>query len=152
LTQAAGRAGRGDLAGKVVIQTYNPEEFSIVTAAKQNYVEYYNNEIAHRKLMGYPPTMVMTAVLITSKNDRMAMLASEKIKKEISGFSGIRIIGPSKAAISKINDVYRYVLYLKSPDYGNLTKATTYLQDNVINTDEYKGISIQFDFNPLANY
>ena len=67
LTQAAGRAGRGKEKGQVVIQTYSPDNYSIESAAKQDYEEFYQEELAYRQLMQYPPVAAMTEILIQSE-------------------------------------------------------------------------------------
>lgn len=155
LTQAAGRAGRGELKGEVVIQTYNPQEYSIVAAASQNYEEYYEEEMMYRKLMQYPPVYNMVAILITSQNRNLC----EKSAKDISGriqrsnIDGLAVIGASEAVISKINDIYRYVIYLKHKDYDKLVYVKDGVERYIEMVPLYKEkINVQFDFTPLNNY
>lgn len=154
LTQAAGRAGRGGLAGNVVIQTYNPEESCIQTAAKQNYEEFYHNEISYRTLMTYPPVYDMMAILVSDKDEDFA----DRVIKDIAGridksnINKLIIIGPAKAAISKMNDVYRNVIYLKHEDGEILIKVKNAILKYIDMVQEYKDLSIQFDFNPMTVY
>ena len=72
LAQAAGRAGRGDLAGEVVLQTYQPEHYSITCAADQNYVQFYKQEILMRQMLQYPPVSHILGVLVLSKDESLA--------------------------------------------------------------------------------
>lgn len=154
LTQAAGRAGRGEKDGEVVIQTYNPDEMCIQTAVTQDYEQFYRNEISYRKLMGYPPVCNMCAILVSDKNEVLA----EKVVKDIahriekSNISGLMILGPSKANVSKINDVFRNVVYIKHTDGKVIIKVENAIQKYLESVAEYKDVSVQFDYNPISNY
>ncbi len=152
LTQAAGRAGRGNIEGNVIIQTYHPEEMCIQTAARQNYEEFYENEIAYRKLMTYPPVYDMMAVLITHENEEFVYRAVSDVAQRIekSKIAGLTVIGPAKAAVSKINDIYRYVIYLKHENGDTLIKIKNAIIRYIDRVEEYKNLTIQFDFNPIS--
>ncbi len=158
LTQAAGRAGRGEREGEVVIQTYNPDNFAIEAAAKQDYKEFYEREILYRKLMEYPPCYSMTALLITSKDEKLLQKGSNMIKASTEEYLGanrertddIRLIGPAKANISRINDVYRMVYYIKSEEYGKLVEIKNHLEKVFKDNELFKNITLQFDFNPMG--
>ena len=154
LTQAAGRAGRGSKQGEVVIQTYNPEELCIVTASKQDYQEFYNNEIEYRSLMTYPPVYDMMAILISDAKEDFVELVSKDISNRIekSNVEDLIMIGPAKASISKINDIYREVIYLKHKDEEVLIKVKNAINRYVERVEQYKKVSIQFDFNPMMHY
>lgn len=154
LTQAAGRAGRGNVEGEVVIQTYNPDEACIRLAAKQDYEEFYKNEISYRSLMTYPPVYDMMAILISDKQEAFADRVTKDIADRIgkSNIEELMIIGPSKAVVSKINDVYRNVIYLKHKDGDVLIRVKNAIQKYVDRVEEYRNLSIQFDFNPMTNY
>ncbi len=167
LVQAAGRAGRGDKPGEVVIQTYRPEHYSIIRAAEQDYQAFYKEEISYRELAGYPPAAHMMAVLVTSPDEKRGESLAERIAKAARALgekeqaakgggtacapAGLRIIGPARASIGKINDVYRFVIYCKSADYRQLTG----IKDKI---EQYLGTltpgeeSVQFDFNPMDSY
>ncbi len=121
LTQAAGRAGRGSKAGDVVIQTYSPEHYSIVSAAAQDYEAFFEEEIRFRRLMQYPPAVGMMMVLVTSLEEALAEEAIQtygRLVQEI--WQEIQIIGPSSAPVSKIKDIYRKLMYLKWEEYDIL--------------------------------
>lgn len=154
LTQAAGRAGRGKRQGEVVIQTYNPEESSIVFASKQDYEGFYENEMVYRKLMTYPPVYDMIAVLIMGDNDEFTWAVTKDIAERIekTNIPDLKMIGPSRATISKINDIYRNIIYLKHQDEKILIKVKNAICKYVESNDKYKKITIQFDHNPMSGY
>lgn len=155
LTQAAGRAGRGKMPGEVVIQTYNPEEYSIVCASTQDYEQYYEEEILYRKLMQYPPVYSMAAILITSQNKNLCEKAAKDISSRIdhSNIEGLMVIGASEAVIAKINDIYRYVIYIKHKDYDMLVHVKDGVERYIDMVPVYKErVNVQFDFTPLNNY
>ena len=159
VTQAAGRAGRGKEAGAVVIQTYQPDHFSILAAKAQDYHTFYQEEILYRKLMHYPPVWNMLHILTASARvedaDACMKQIAAWIQKELNkaGAGGIwkqmQVIGPADATIAKIHDVYRKVLYLKHPDYPVLVKVKDFLEKKLRDLTEWKKVSIQFDFNPM---
>lgn len=155
LTQAAGRAGRGNEPGEVVIQTYSPEDYSIVCASTQDYDEFYKQEIAYRELMKYPPVYNMAAILITSSDEKLCSEGACDLARRIknSRIDGLSVIGASKAAVSKINDIYRYVIYIKHRDYNALVHIKDGVELYLEKTDKYKkDFSVQFDFTPMDNY
>ncbi len=153
LTQAAGRAGRGGKPGVAVIQTYRPDHYSIIKAASQNYEDFYEEEILYRELGSYPPAAHMMAVLVTSAREergeklarQLTVLAKNFLKE---GKAKASVIGPAKASIGKINDIYRFVMYCKAFDYGQLTsvkdKIEQYLETLVLKEE-----NVQFDFDPV---
>ena len=174
LTQAAGRAGRGDKPGEVVIQTYQPEHYSIVHAAMQDYQGFYEEEITYRELMQYPPAAHMLAVLITSRQQEQGDALSREMTAVIDArmhadgeFAGedkagpkaetektwqrLQVIGPAEASISKINDQYRHVFYIKHPDYQALVRIKDILE-HFCKEKELKNQTVQYDFDPMNTY
>lgn len=156
ITQAAGRAGRAQLMGDVVIQTYQPEHPAIVHAAAQDYKAFYEEEIAYRDLMGYPPVEHMVCVLITSKNEedavRLAQALSNRIK-ELGQKKRLIVIGPSAASIGKINDVYRQTIYMKHAKEEVLIKAKDWMEQFIkVNEKKLRNVSVFFDFDPMNGY
>jgi primosomal protein N' (replication factor Y) len=151
LTQAVGRAGRGEKPGYAVIQTYQPEHYAVVAAAAQDYEGFYQEEILYRELGGYPPVHHLLAVQVFSPDEKagekLAANLTEQARRMISDRKTM-LLGPSPASIGKVNDIYRYVLYLKSPDYQKLVEIKDQLetyQTQQQNTRE----NIQFDFDPM---
>ncbi|MCM1135243.1 MAG: primosomal protein N' [Clostridium sp.] len=152
LVQAAGRAGRGNRPGEAVIQTYRPEHYSIVRAAAQDYEAFYEEEILYRELAGYPPAAHMMAVLITSSDEKSGERLAGQIAGRIKGFfpEKVKIIGPAKASVGKINDIYRFVIYCKSPDYRQLTTIKDKIELYAASAPGEE--NVQFDFNPIDSY
>ncbi len=155
LTQAAGRAGRGALPGEVVIQTYQPEHYSIVHAANQDYESFYQEEMIYRELLQYPPAAHMLAILVTSGEEERGSgvleIFARMIKERFGDDGMLYLIGPAPAAVSKINDLYRHTLYLKHPDYERLVQIKDMLEAYNKEQD-YKNLNVQFDFNPMNTY
>ncbi len=152
LTQAEGRAGRGEKKGEAVIQTYSPEHYAIVNAAAQDYEAFYREEIHYRELMGYPPCENLLAVLVSCEEERLLETGCKYLKKyalRVRGEEQIDIIGPASPGIGKINDVYRKVLYLKTERYVTLIKMKNRLEQYIEVNSGFSRMRIQFDFNPM---
>ena len=149
LTQAAGRAGRGDLPGEVVIQTYQPEHYCIQYAARQDYLGFYDTEMGFRETMDYPPAAHMLCILVTSRKEEAAKRLSENLAKGVSEMNSGTVIGPAPASISKINDVYRFVLYIKNNDYEQLVRIKDEIEERM-KTVKTHNESVQFDFDPQS--
>lgn len=155
LTQAAGRAGRGERPGEVVIQTYQPEHYSVVYAARQDYQGFYGEEIAYRGLVGYPPVEHMLAVLIVSRvqedGEKLGEEMTDLVKREMADAAGLRVIGPAEAAIGKISDLYRHTFYIRHGEYQTLVEAKDRLE-RFYRERELKGQTVQFDFDPMNTF
>lgn len=152
LTQAVGRAGRGQKKGEAVIQTYSPEHYGIVTAAAQDYDAFYEEEIRYRVLMGYPPAENLLAVLVSCEDEPLLEKGCRYLKEyalRIRRDAPLEIIGPASPGIGKINDVYRKVLYLKAERYDTLIKMKNYLEQYIEVNPGFQKMRIQFDFNPM---
>jgi primosomal protein N' (replication factor Y) len=158
LTQAAGRAGRGELPGEVIIQTYSPKHYSIQLAAQQDYLGFYEQEQAYRSLMRYPPVWHMLVMLVASKDQLSAELCAELLGKKIeqsqqSGkLPGLKMIGPTDAPVAKVKDIYKKVVYFKHIEYDMLVKIKDALEQFTGNHREFQNITIQFDFNPMNGF
>lgn len=176
LCQASGRAGRGKEKGEVVIQTYNPEHYSIIAASENDYLTFYKKELLFRKMMEYPPVGHLTAILVTSKKEEDArngagllggaigIYAKEnqiefvqreknvKIVKSGCNDNSMGLIGPAKASVSKVNDSYRYILYIKSRKYEILKRCKGFLEGYMECSEYFKNVMVQFDFDPMNGY
>lgn len=155
LTQAAGRAGRGERPGQVVIQTYDPEHAVIQAAAAQDYELFYRNEITYRKILKYPPVVSMIAVLITGEQEEQVQKCAERLadymRTTVPG-EVIRVIGPSTPVIGKIHDVYRRILYLKSEQEQALSEAKEQLELYAEQSGVQEACRLYFDLNPMKGY
>lgn len=151
LTQAAGRAGRGSEKGEVVIQTYSPQHYSIETAAGQDYESFYDAEIFYRSMMGYPPVQQLLAILVSGKNEMLLETACTYIKSYAQRVNRneVCIIGPASPHVTKVNDVYRRVIYLKHGEYNVLIDMKDKLEKYIEINPGFKDLRIQFDFNPI---
>ncbi|MEI3227191.1 MAG: primosomal protein N' [Lachnospiraceae bacterium] len=154
LTQAIGRAGRKSDHGEAVIQTYHPENYSIVAASRQDYKEFYNQEILYRTMSGYPPVMQIMAILITSDQLEDGRAAGEWLKTELEHMqdADCHVIGPVDAGIFKLKDRYRTVLYLKHSDIHALTGIKNKLELKLKTCKTAEHTDIYFDLNPMTGY
>lgn len=154
LTQAVGRAGRGELPGEAVIQTYMPEHYSIQAASKQDYKEFYKREILYRRLMGYPPIHSMLGIYLSSAQEELLAQQAQQLGAIISSeqLEGLTIIGPAEAALAKKNDIYRRVIYLKHKQKEKLLQIKDKLEKKMEQETVWQKIYIQFDFDPLNSY
>lgn len=151
LCQAAGRAGRSELPGHVVIQTYAPDNYSIETASHQDYEEFYEEEMAYRKLMQYPPASNMVSILLQSKEQKELVQCTEEFVGMIKQykdkcFETLFVIGPADPPVAKINDIYRKIIYLKSDDRIKMISLKNYLEDVINCSQKFKKISVTYDF------
>lgn len=161
LTQAAGRAGRGKYPGDVVIQTYEPEHYSIVHAAHQNYEEFYREEMVYRKLLRYPPAEHLLAIQIISRSEEHASLFAHKTRALLEQLTAaareknpdrLLFIGPAPAVLEKLRDEYRYVIYVKSPDYDTLIVCKDGVEaaaERAVKASREMDTMFQFDFDPI---
>jgi primosomal protein N' (replication factor Y) len=159
LTQAAGRAGRGDAPGEVVIQTYDPQHYSIAAAKKQDYEAFYRQEIAYREMLYYPPVWNMLVILCAAKTENAAGEAAAALYAQIEAAFGsrmgekrMRIIGPADASIAKVNDIYKKVIYLKTPSYETLVAVKDGIEQFVHREHAFLNVTVQFDFNPVNGF
>src|SRR5208283_3473149 len=121
ITQAAGRAGRGDVAGEVVIQTMNANHYSIRHSTTHDYDGFYNEEIAYRIQLGYPPAGHMIKVEIRCPNEGLAAEASRTAQNRIRSLirgKDPALLGPAPAPISRVRGQYRFQLILLSSKRG----------------------------------
>lgn len=156
VAQALGRAGRGDSLGEAVIQTYNPEHFCIQAASAGNYEGFYFQENMYRNLLGYPPNSNMCVVFVQAEREILCKATCDRLKYAINTYEvktgdKFETIGPSPASIKKINDVFRYVIYIKNKEYEKLVSLKDALE-YFIEDQGIKEASVSFDFNPMSGY
>ncbi len=149
LTQAAGRAGRGDRQGHVVIQTYRPEHYVIQTAKTQDYLQFYTYEMAYRRLLGYPPVTHMLGILITAADEKAVTEFSEELAAGLKGNEDYILTGPGNAYIYKLNEIYRKVIYLRAKEEAVLTEVPERLKEIADAAYLERGIEVHYDFDPL---
>jgi primosomal protein N' (replication factor Y) len=125
LTQVSGRAGRGELPGKVVVQTYHPDHYAIEFAARHDYTGFAAKEMHYRKWMHYPPYGVLANVIIQSTKLEEATGWSAALGRWFgkTPLEGVRVLGPAAAPISRLKRVYRYHFVLKAPQRSAIQRA-----------------------------
>lgn len=129
ITQAAGRAGRAKKQGRVFIQTYNPENYSVRYAAAQDYKAFYSEEIAIRRSLGYPPFASFFTVLISGRDEKAVEESAVRMGEIFKYYGRNRdfvLLGPAPAAISKIKSEYRWRLTVKHADRKRLQSYTAF--------------------------
>ncbi len=149
LTQVIGRAGRGQSKGEAVIQTYQPDHYSIQAAVTQDYRAFYEEEMLYRRLMQYPPASAMMAILGGSREEELLEQGMRSIRtciERIDKQQRLTVIGPAPAAIGKVQDVYRSVIYVRHQERQVLTALRERLEEYIVINSGFREISIQFDF------
>ena len=155
LAQVAGRAGRGKAAGKVILQTYNPQHFSITTARQQDYEAFYRQEIEFRRALAYPPFTRMVQIRINGPNHSRTAQFARKIGRRcrrllgMDRFKNVEALGPIEAPLPKIANRFRWQLLIKGPHVRSLHG---YVRELLFGKDAVKGgkgIGLSIDVDPL---
>jgi len=156
LAQVAGRAGRGDKTGKVIMQTYNPKHFSIEASKNQDFVQFYNQEIPFRKALSYPPFTRIIQLRISGKNKKQVEEHSFFVEQICQSFSKqatkdkknmTQILGPIEAGIPKISMRYRWQILLKSNSANTLNDIVkNMIKDK--KTFNHKNVKVEIDVDP----
>lgn len=156
LVQASGRAGRGDIPGEVIIQTYQPGHYAITTAAGLDTSGFFEREMAYRSVMGYPPAGHLLRIAVQSEDRGRAEDAAVHIREHlISQRVKGSIAGPAEGIISRVKDNYRYAVYLKSKHYNDLIIAKDLVEEDVFAagfTESFPGTLVFFDFDPVHTF
>lgn len=153
ITQVSGRAGRGKKSGKVIVQTYNPDNSSITHAVNGDYEGFFRDEIEIRRHMEYPPFSDIMSINMSSVNEELLIKSIQNVginlKNIIDRCDKIELLGPSPCMISKIKDSYRWQLILKGriePEFADYIRKTIY----DLTKDVYNSIRISMDINPAS--
>lgn len=150
LTQVAGRAGRGSIDGRVIVQTYNTDEYSILAACKQDFIGFYKQEIMIRQRLDYPPFTNVAVITFSGRRDRDIFVIGNTIKQELMqncppDFS---ILGPSRCPIPKIANKYRWRLVIKARDKELLIDQLTTMSDKSWKKVKDEDVMMSIDINP----
>jgi primosomal protein N' (replication factor Y) (superfamily II helicase) len=149
LTQVAGRAGRGELRGKVLIQTNFPQHYAIQHALHHDYEAFYEAEIQFRKTFHYPPVTSMIAILFRGEQlnavERAASDCGRMLEEAVQPLAGTRIQGPAPAPLARIKAVWRYQILLRSPQRVALRKAV----EAVMLKRKWQNVDVAIDVDPL---
>jgi primosomal protein N' (replication factor Y) len=151
LTQVAGRAGRGELHGRVLIQTYYPEHYAIQDAVKQDYLAFFERETNFRRTLGYPPFTSLANVIVRDSNLEKAIRWSRQLSEYFSPHNGkgARILGPATAPLARLKKEYRFQFLLKSPKRSLLTKLLAGALDHC-EANEIPDTAVIVDMDPLS--
>jgi len=125
LTQVAGRAGRGELSGEVLVETYYPEHYAIQFAARQDFISFYEKEAHFRRMLHYPPFTALANVIVRDKKVENAIRWSRALEAYFAPFEakGVKILGPAAAPLARLRREYRFQFVLKSPQRAALAKV-----------------------------
>ncbi|MDY4205561.1 replication restart helicase PriA [Porcincola intestinalis] len=149
LTQAAGRAGRAEKPGRVLIQTYQPDHYAIQCAARQDYDSFYRREMHYRMLSGYPPAGGLLQVHLSCTDKEQLEVAAAHLRglldRILSNVTTAVVLGPSDEAIGKIADVYHMAIYLKCPDRRVLRVSKDRMERYIGANEGFRTVDIQFD-------
>jgi primosomal protein N' (replication factor Y) len=151
ITQVSGRAGRGEKEGEVVVQTYNPENYSIIYAANNDYKNFYKEEINIREIMDYPPFTDLFVINMSSKNENMLIKNIQNVaiflRNELEKNDTIKMLGPCPCGISKIKEFYRWQIILKGNIEKEFSRKTRKIVYDLLK-DVYNDIRVSMDVNP----
>jgi primosomal protein N' (replication factor Y) len=151
LTQVAGRAGRGELAGRVLIQTYYPDHYAVQDAVKQDYISFFERELHFRRMMAYPPFTSLANVIVRDASLETAIRWSRQLSEYFSPHDGkgVRVLGPASAPLARLKKEHRFQFLLKSAKRSVLTKllsgALAYCD-----ATEIPQTAIMVDMDPLS--
>ena len=158
LTQVAGRAGRGDKPGHVIIQTYRPKHYAIVAAAGHDYAAFYAREIQERENAGYPPFRRLANLAIECEKPRGAEQAvaalHRLIRREMGalGFRGMEFLGPAPATVSRVKKKYRWNLGVLSVSAKRLNSLVRAARTAFANENPVPSAQLKVDLDPYGMY
>ncbi|WP_432649402.1 replication restart helicase PriA [Huintestinicola sp.] len=154
ITQVVGRSGRGNSRGRALIQTFAPDHYVINLAAQQNYTAFYEQEIAMRRALIYPPFCDICAVGFSGEDDKKtgaaADIFAEKIAEGIKNIPEkmpVRVLGPSKCVFEKINGKFRYRIIIKCRNNSQFRSFISGVRTETARLPEFRGISVYLDMN-----
>ncbi len=148
LSQVSGRAGRNELPGEVILQTFNPDNFTLKCVQENDYKKFYNYEMSNRHKLDYPPYYYLTSIKIASKDYDIASKEIIKVKKHLEKklSNDTIILGPTTASMFKINNIYRFQIILKYKKDPNIMKTLKELDELYMLNNK---ANIEIDNNPL---
>ncbi|PZG32569.1 primosomal protein N' [Listeria ivanovii] len=151
LTQVSGRAGRHERTGEVVVQSYNPEHYSIEFAKKHDFIGFYHHEMQLRKMGAYPPFYYLTMINVSDENEMKAIRTMQEMVNFLRGKLGPEavILGPVPSTIARIKNKYRYQCIIKYKIEPNLKQELKTLITHY-QKDQQKGLTINIDVQPYV--
>jgi primosomal protein N' (replication factor Y) (superfamily II helicase) len=150
LTQAAGRAGRGDLPGRVILQTLNPDHYAVRFALEHNYEGFYRKEIEFRKWLRYPPFAALANVVLRAEKQEDAMRYSAELGRLLAlPPEGLKVLGPAEAPVPRLKSEYRYQLLLKASKRTLLREVLAKMKTYALEA-KWPATSLVIDVDPLS--
>jgi len=152
LTQVAGRAGRGERAGRVIIQTFSPHHYSIRAAQDQDYVRFIRRELELRRELEYPPFARLAMVRVEGEEPRALALVAEAVAKSLGREASpeeLRVLGPSPAPIERIKQRYRWQVMVKARELRKLRSALAKMRVDVAARAERDNVMVAIDIDPV---
>ncbi len=149
LTQVAGRSGRGDKPGEVIIQTFNPDHYAVQAALSQDYRAFYDKEIVFRDELRYPPFTRFANMISVDEKEKSAQLIAVDLGKALEKIvpEEVEIIGPSPAPITRLRGMYRFHVALKAAPE---TPLADYVREAVSSLTQDQRMAIHIDMDPLS--
>jgi primosomal protein N' (replication factor Y) len=152
LTQVAGRAGRGERAGRVIIQTYSPHHYSIRAARDQDYARFIRRELELRREFQYPPFSRLAMVRIEGEHPRALASVGDAVAKSLAREASpeeLRVLGPSPAPIERIKQRYRWQVMVKARELKVMRTALARMRAEIGSTAERDGVFVAIDIDPV---
>ena len=156
VTQVVGRSGRG-IAGQALIQTYNPDHYSILKASEQDYNSFFEREMQFREDANYPPFCKLTLLELSGNHEQKVKLCATKLYHQLENtlnmnsesFPSVEMLGPSPAVISKIKNKYRFHIMVKSKQYQEMNQLIRLIQKHYPKGQIDTGVNYTIDIDPL---
>ncbi|MEO8216031.1 MAG: primosomal protein N' [Acidobacteriota bacterium] len=149
LTQVAGRAGRGELSGRVVIQSAFPNHYALQHALNHDYESFYRAEIQFRRTFHYPPVTSMIAIILRgadlSRVENAAVKTADLLEKALGTMNGVRIQGPASAPLARIKGVHRFQILVRSSNRAHIRSAV----ESAVLGRKWAGVDVVIDVDPI---
>jgi primosomal protein N' (replication factor Y) len=151
LTQVAGRSGRGDRPGEVIIQSFFPDHYTFQLACTQRFEEFYARESRYRKAMFYPPFTALAGIVVTDRDKERAARESRAISEFLDSVreDSVRILGPAPAPLERVKRLHRYQMLIKAGSRSTLHRVLTALREH-LDGKKLSGTRVQVDVDPLS--
>ncbi|MCK4852116.1 MAG: primosomal protein N', partial [Candidatus Omnitrophica bacterium] len=148
VTQVAGRAGRGDLGGEVIVQTYTPEHYAVSFAAKHDYPGFYRREIEARRELGFPPFVNLIKITLRARSEENVMASAGRLAKRLTEkVPGIDLMGPAPSPLAKLRGYYRWNVLIKTRD---ISAAAATLRKALKGFRKGTGVLMAIDVDPMS--
>jgi len=154
ITQVVGRAGRGRLNGRAVIQTFTPDSEVIRYAAEQDYDAFYASEIQTRQLLQVPPVRTLYAVTVTGTNEAMTLRCvtemKDALKRSAAAMPGVRVLGPAPAGVLRVNERFRYRIIVAAEPSAEIRTLIGAALRQYSGDRRYRNLALYGEVNPLG--